>query len=319
MICLYHNDLDGYCAGAIVHSLCPECKMIEIDYNRQLDFSIIEPDERIIIVDFSLQKEEEWKKLYSITEKIIWIDHHKTSLERSKQWKVNNKIPLSNLDGIRDISKSGCELTWEYFYIDVDMPEIVKLIGDWDTWQFKYENTKTFHYGLGIENTDPSTIEGQQFWKEAFDILLYDQPFNIENIIEHGKILMKSKEVSSKWILKSLAFYADFEGYRCICCNSGGNSEFFNSIDPDTFDIMIPFRFDGDQWGVSLYTKKDIDVSDIAKKYGGGGHSKAAGFQCKKLPFEKNKKVNNIKPIDKKMKNKIIDILAKLSKKWQVK
>ena len=28
-----------------------------------------------------------------------------------------------------------------------------------------------------------------------------------------------------------------------------------------------------------------VDVSVICKKYGGGGHKKAAGFHTKKLPF----------------------------------
>ena len=49
---------------------------------------------------------------------------------------------------------------------------------------------------------------------------------------------------------------------------------------------MIVFVYNGDKWKVSLYTKKDdIDVSIIAQKYGGGGHKKASGFRCDKLPF----------------------------------
>ena len=43
---------------------------------------------------------------------------------------------------------------------------------------------------------------------------------------------------------------------------------------------MIPFRFDGKEWSYSLYTTKDIDCSALAKKYGGGGHKKAAGFKA---------------------------------------
>jgi nanoRNase/pAp phosphatase (c-di-AMP/oligoRNAs hydrolase) len=60
----------------------------------------------------------------------------------------------------------------------------------------------------------------------------------------------------------------------------------FDSIEED-YDIMIPFSFNGEEWNVSLYTKKDIDVGKIAIKYGGGGHAKAAGFRCKELPFSK--------------------------------
>jgi nanoRNase/pAp phosphatase (c-di-AMP/oligoRNAs hydrolase) len=65
------------------------------------------------------------------------------------------------------------------------------------------------------------------------------------------------------------------------------SSQIFDTVKED-YDIMIPFCFDGKQWTVSMYTKnKEIDVSIIAKKYGGGGHKNAAGFQCKELPFIK--------------------------------
>jgi nanoRNase/pAp phosphatase (c-di-AMP/oligoRNAs hydrolase) len=49
----------------------------------------------------------------------------------------------------------------------------------------------------------------------------------------------------------------------------------------------MPFSFDGDEWIISLYSR-NIDVSEIAKKYGGGGHKGAAGFHCKDLPFCKS-------------------------------
>jgi nanoRNase/pAp phosphatase (c-di-AMP/oligoRNAs hydrolase) len=59
----------------------------------------------------------------------------------------------------------------------------------------------------------------------------------------------------------------------------------FDTVEED-YDIMMPFVFDGKRWTVSLYTKKkDIDVSELAKKHGGGGHRQAAGFQCDQLPF----------------------------------
>ena len=53
----------------------------------------------------------------------------------------------------------------------------------------------------------------------------------------------------------------------------------------------MPFSFNGRNgtWKYSMYSKT-VDVSNIAKKYGGGGHKGAAGFNMDKLIFEKKEK-----------------------------
>ena len=46
----------------------------------------------------------------------------------------------------------------------------------------------------------------------------------------------------------------------------------------------MTYQFNGKHWSFSIYTTKDdIDCSAIAKKRGGGGHKKAAGFEAKDL------------------------------------
>jgi len=39
------------------------------------------------------------------------------------------------------------------------------------------------------------------------------------------------------------------------------------------------------KWKISLYSTKEIDMSPIAKEYGGGGHAKACGMTLDSLPF----------------------------------
>jgi nanoRNase/pAp phosphatase (c-di-AMP/oligoRNAs hydrolase) len=53
---------------------------------------------------------------------------------------------------------------------------------------------------------------------------------------------------------------------------------------------MVRYNYNGEIYSVSLYTTNpDIDVSEIALKYKGGGHMAASGFTCKHLPFVKVK------------------------------
>ena len=65
-------------------------------------------------------------------------------------------------------------------------------------------------------------------------------------------------------------------------------SDWFKSVDDGSYDILMPFSFNGRNgtWTYSMYSKT-VDVSEIAKKYGGGGHKGAAGFNTNRLIFER--------------------------------
>lgn len=275
MKCFYHSDMDGKCAGAIVRKAMMNQEddgtgfsYHGINYNDDFPFEIIKPNEEVIIVDFSLQKEGEFEKLLGITENVIWIDHHKTAIERHGNL---------NIRGIRQDGIAGCELTWQYFFPDVAVPPVVKLLGDYDIWAFKFgDDTKKLQAGIMLYDTRPISKE--------WDRWLYPGYFPKEEI-QKGEIALNYRDNYYASLVESWSFFVEFEGFKAIACNAGSvSSQLFDSVTED-YDIMMPFVFDGKQWTVSLYTKKDIDVSEIAKKYGGGGHKKAAGFQCERLPF----------------------------------
>ena len=285
MKCFYHTDVDGKCAGAIVKKwwesklrtlqdgvTLAQAEYLSIDYKDDFPFEKILPHEKIIIVDFSLQKDRDFAKLHEITKDIIWIDHHQTAIEKH--------LDMKGLEGIRDIKNSGCELAWQYFFPNIKMPLAVCYAGRYDVWDFSvYGKTlNEFQTGIRLEEHYPTSA----VW---YSLLLQpDSPF-LDNIIKDGKIALKFRTNRYASLIRAFSFFVTFEGYKAICCNVGStSSQLFDSVKED-YDLMIPFIFDGKQWTVSLYTKKDIDCSEIAKKYGGGGHKKAAGFQCEKLPF----------------------------------
>jgi oligoribonuclease NrnB/cAMP/cGMP phosphodiesterase (DHH superfamily) len=132
MKCFYHTDMDGKCAGAIVYKFYKldrdytkevgeQCEFIPINYNDDFPFDKIIPNETIIIVDFSLQKEGEFDRLLKITDKVIWIDHHKTAIEKHKHLE-------NNVIGLRQDGVAGCVLTWQYFYPKEEIPRIVERV-----------------------------------------------------------------------------------------------------------------------------------------------------------------------------------------------
>ncbi|MDO8622611.1 MAG: DHH family phosphoesterase [archaeon] len=276
IITYFHNDLDGRASAAIVYRKFGNVvKFIECSYKDTIDLSIIKPQDKVIIVDFSFRPEI-MEKVYSVTSDVIWIDHHKTALDYKY-----SKIPK----GIRDIKYSGCELTWKYYYPTEDMPTFIRLIGDMDMWRWKYNDTMAFTTGLLLYDQTPNS----KLWLSLFREYENDENSYFSELTQQGYYCVKFRENFCKEYLEQYGFETKFEGYTCFALGLAefGSLAFGDKI--KKYDILISFEFDGTNWTVGLYSEKEnIDVGKLAQKYGGGGHKGAAGFTVKELPFRKD-------------------------------
>lgn len=258
-VCFVHNDLDGKCAGAIAKYHDESTYVIEVDYERSLPLSKVEKN--VIICDFT-PKKEDFDKLVNKGCDIIWLDHHKRNFEQFPEY--------AGLKGIRvDTIPSGAYITWQWFFPDKEIPEAVELVSDYDTWQYNYgDRTKYFNYGTRLYNTAPNSL----FWKDIFN-----NKISINEICNKGVSIFEYLVRENMNYLKQYGFEINFEGYKTICCNVGRqNSTFFDSV--DGYDIVMTFVIRNQSVFFSIYTTKNIDLSLIASKYGGGGHPKASGF-----------------------------------------
>lgn len=277
----FHNDLDGRCAGAIAYRALRDrnkdakIELIELDYKDEIKVKEIQLCESIYILDFSF-KPEVMEKVLLLTENIIWIDHHKTAFE----YKYSQELM-----GIRDNKFSGCELTWKYFYGKKEVPRAVELIGDKDKWAWKFkEETANFNMGMKVHNHQPK----DKIWNGLFGLPTYFGLAEVSDIIIEGKICIKFRDQFCKDYCNSYGFETVFENYKCFALGiyMFGSEAFGDRM--KKYDICLSYEYVGDSWIVGLYSIKDIDVSKIAQKYGGGGHTKAAGFVCRELPFKKH-------------------------------
>jgi oligoribonuclease NrnB/cAMP/cGMP phosphodiesterase (DHH superfamily) len=280
--CFFHSaDLDGHCSGAIVKYKFPETELFPIDYGEIFPFDKISKDDTIYMVDFSLPIID-MIILSDIVgfNKLFWIDHHISSINDANKTDFNKDCL-----GKREVGKAACELTWEYLYPDEPSPWAITLLGRYDVWDLQ-ENVLEFQYGMRLNNTWP---HNQELWREVFDI--YADELIIDTI-EQGKTILKYQKQENEKYIKAAAFELTFAGYKAIAVNKMlTSSQLFESIwDNEKYDIMITFgmRKTGD-WTMSFYTDKEgIDVSIIAKRFGGGGHKNAAGCSFKELPIGKN-------------------------------
>ena len=297
MKCFYHVDDDGKCAAFWVYLSAgiydgyeDDSEFIPINYGIAFPFEKIRHNEQVYIVDYSIMPDE-MKKLLGITKDVTWIDHHKSAIERYTDF----EIPIR---GIRYDGVAGCMLTYCWLHhmtergcgdpkefnisMTEDAPMFTKYIADYDVWTFEYgDDTKYFHMGFDAYDKSPDN----EIWYNLLDNGAE------KKYIEEGKVIIKYRDNFAKEYCVSKGFETEFEGYKVYSMIVGlVGSDWFKSVDDGSYDILMPFSFNGRNgtWTYSMYSKT-VDVSEIAKKYGGGGHMGAAGFNASKLIFEKTR------------------------------
>jgi len=287
IVCLHHTDGDGWGSAAIIgyEYGFSNVKFIPMNYNKMIPFDEIKHGDKIFIVDFSPNTTSDFAALVELDNDLVWIDHHISAIEKYSDFK--------HLNGIRRDGTAACELCWEYLFSDMCyIPDAIKYLGDYDVFKFAYGDlTSTFQAGLRVFDTKPSNRE---FWEQ----LLWEEGSGSKDsltskIIEAGKVITKYNTNVWAGSVKGYGYITEFEGYTFASCNIQGPSLIFDSVkDNPLIDGFIVYTHDGKSFKVTLYENgKDIDMSKIAIKYGGGGHKGAAGFHIDKLPFEYKEKL----------------------------
>jgi uncharacterized protein len=278
----YHDDNDGCCSAAVAGNYYNlnefVIRFVAVNYGKESwNEGEIAAAEKVWLVDFACDRMDEFVK--ACGSKLIWIDHHKTAMERFPNLWNSRSIP-----GIRSIEKSACVLTWEYTHPEDVLPTAaVAYIGDKDMWKFEYAETKAFSAGFNLMVKTPDNT--------LWDVLLssgYEDTVN--RMISIGELLLEAQNYK---IQKAFERGVDctFHNQKARLVNTTGNiSELGEFIyKKPEYDIAIMWQAVEDMIVFSLRSdSKNPDSPDcakIAQQYGGGGHKNAAGFQKKSINF----------------------------------
>lgn len=270
IIVFYHEDADGF-TGA--WSAWKKLKNTA-DYfpmhndNKPLDISALNAEGKdIYIIDYSF-KPEEMKKLVAVNNKVVLIDHHITSAESAK----------IATESLYDISRSGASLAWKYFHQDKKIPKLVSFVEDYDLWKFQLPFTQELTLFLSAKKFD------FKIWEKLADE--FEDASKRKEMAMQGKIMLDYKEKLIADLLEK-GEEVIFDGHRAFAVNSPVfESEIGKHIYEKKGMLAIIWsyrkRHHKPKLKVSLRSNKNIDVSEIALKYGGGGHKSAAGFTIEK-------------------------------------
>ena len=292
---IHHDDHDGIAsAGVIAYYLRTnlECEDTDISYvsaNYILNLSDLlkqnhidlQEYNRIFLVDYSISTDNNAKFILKLCDHmmdITWIDHHKSSIE------MYDKYPtLEAIDGARVVGVSGTLLSYLYC-VSPKILQVIMAIHRYDIWDHRDPDTTNFHLGYILEEPE-----------DVFECLAhYAKDIEIYNTaVDNGKVIdTYIKSQNKEYINRcSFTFLLNHNGTDYIVCalNTDRTTSltFGNLI--NEYDICMAFYYNGKNraWSYSLYTANDdIDCSAIAKVFGGGGHTKAAGFSSKEFIFK---------------------------------
>jgi len=266
-ICFHHNDPDGRASGAIIkYALGDDVTLIESDYDgAPIPWDLVEQAEQVIVTDFSFPVDD--MKHLAEGRELVWIDHHKSAM-------LEFEGIAANWPGIRDISEAACVLTWKYFFPERPVPRAIALIGDRDVWRWAEKDTGPF--GESLYNQDHHA-NNAAFWKP----LLEDDQAVLAEMIEEGVRLREITLRDIDHLMAARSFEVRFDGYHTLAVNTRGSGDIGNYGRDRGYEIVYTYVDEMQVGGlttvVTLFSNK-IDVSVIARRYGGGGHAGAAGF-----------------------------------------
>jgi oligoribonuclease NrnB/cAMP/cGMP phosphodiesterase (DHH superfamily) len=291
-IVLYHSPCDDGFAAAFAawHRWGDTVDYIPATYGRApVDMT----DKNVLIVDFSYKRAD--LQAASFTAKsIVILDHHKTAQADLEPFWFRESSPgaisANDIDGmLRDLSelnrpaiialfdmdRSGARMTWDFCHPTAKVPDLIRFVEDRDLWRFDYPQTRAFSLWLRshaydfltwnrimqqLEKATAADIMRQAIAIEAF----YNQ--KIDEMVTTARWL-PINNVPVPVVNASWAFASDV-AHALLRANPAA-----------PFAATYYDRGDGSRT-YSLRSDDDRDdVSVHAKRYGGGGHRNAAGFE----------------------------------------
>lgn len=271
ILCVHHHPCqDGFAAAWAVRKYFDEQgRLGDVMFHPGV-YQEMPPDPTgldVILVDFSY-KREVVKLIAGVAEKVTIIDHHKTAIEDL----AGLDIERDNIRLVFDEKRSGAGLTWDTLFPRQARPDLIDSIEDRDLWNFEKDNTRditaaifSHPYDFDVWDDLMEHADGLAGWK---DLIRQGAAINRKAAMDMEGMLSQSKRRMQilEWSVPVIGV-----PYPVVSeiCNIMAKGEFFAAGYQDT---ATGRKF-------SLRSAEDgLDVSAVAKQFGGGGHKHAAGF-----------------------------------------
>jgi oligoribonuclease NrnB/cAMP/cGMP phosphodiesterase (DHH superfamily) len=262
--CIYHaNCYDGFTAAWAVYQRYPLATYIPAAYGDE------PPDvtgQDVVIVDFSYPRDV-LERMHAQAKSLLVLDHHKTA-----------EAALDGLPyAIFNQTMSGASMAWSYFMSGAPVPKLVQYVEDRDLWKFDLPNSHAINAWIMSHEFNFAT------WTSMCNTL--EDAGGRLTALAAGAALSRAHLKDCHALIQTAVVEVDILGHQVPAVNAPpmmastiGN---ILSSMPDVpfsmtyYDTLTERRF---SLRSSAGNKAHMDVSEIAKHFGGGGHKHAAGF-----------------------------------------
>ncbi len=267
---IYHAGCwDGFCAAWIARKALGDCEFYPGYYGQS------PPDVTgrvVYLLDFSYPRDV-MERLVTVARRTVVLDHHKTALDALD----GLHQPETGIDVIFDMDKSGGRLTWLWFTMEgyalwtPDQPRapwLVDYTEDRDLWRHALEGTEEINAALRsypldfdlwdqFEQKDPRST----FYYEGAAIRRAEKQIVDTHVRNAREVIVAGHRVKA---VNATVLFSEIAG---------------ELAKGQPFGACYFDRQDGKrQWSLRS-DDNGLDVSAIAKSYGGGGHVRASGFE----------------------------------------
>ena len=287
-ICLYHGPScsDGFTAAWAIQQRWKGVECVPVQYGHAPP---LVAGRHVLIVDFSYDAGT-LEMLARVAKSITVLDHHKTAQEALSRYQVPveggkpvfkgsemlAKQPVT-IQAHFDMDKSGAALAWEYAWPHTPYPRLVENVQDRDLWRFSMDDTRAVS---AVLMSHEMTFET---WTRLAKQV--ESPGTRAGVVSEGDALIRDRERLLQDLLRATTRYMTIGGYQVPVANipyafaSDGAGQL---AEGQPFAAAYFDREDGLRQFSLRRRDGDVDVSAIAKAYGGGGHAAAAGFTAMK-------------------------------------
>lgn len=288
-IVLYHgNCWDGFCAAWLFHRVWPDGDFIPVQHGQEPPEIANDKNRPLFIVDFSYSRDVMFRLGAMRPGGLTVLDHHKTAMAALDGLDIElASHNCGSCDITFDMEKSGGRLAWEWIWDNhygktysglwcpdqhrtfdrSHAPWLVDYTEDRDLWRWALPSSKAITTGLR---------------SYPLEFTLWDEfaSRSETEFITDGLAILRSEATVIDTHVRH-AREIEMGGYKILAVNA---TVLFSDIagklaEGRPFGAAYFDRGDGKrQWSLRS-TDGGVDVSEIAKANGGGGHRNAAGFE----------------------------------------